>query len=263
MKTVVFLNEKGGCGKTTTATHIAAGLSLRGNRVLLVDTDPQAHTTIAVGLQKRPHFHDLAAREAPWRDVVQMVHPDVYSPKNEQAKGALYCVAGNHESFTTAAHLPRQSIIRERFAEMDGRIDYIIVDTSPTPSTLHEAIAVASDYILIPTECEYFSALDGLPNSKMHVDRVHAAGAKRGFDVAKVIGILPNKYDARSVLHVEVLADLQAEYGDLVWEPLPFSKTVGQAQMKNQFLYAMYPRHAITRKIWDVVNRLEAVCQNA
>lgn len=261
MKILTFLNEKGGCGKTSLSTHIATGFAIQGKRVILIDTDPQGHATVAVGLQKRPHFHDLTVRGAAWKDVINMVHPDVYSPRNKQAAGTLYCVASNHESYTTAAHLPRQSIVRERLHEMQGRVDLIIIDTSPTPSTLHEAIAAASDYIIIPTECESFSAYEGLPDSMEHVGRVHEAGLARGYDVAKVIGILPNKFDSRSALHRAVLEDLQSRHGSLVWDALPVSKTIGQAQMAGQFLYALYPKRDMTRKLWQVIERLEAVCQ--
>lgn len=232
-----------------------------GRTVILVDTDPQGHATSAVGLDKQPHFYDLCVREAAWKDVTQYVHPDVYSPKEKQAAGKLYCVASNHEVYSTAANMKRQSVIRQRFAQMEGRADYIIVDTSPTPSTLHEAIVAASDGVIIPTECEAFSAMEALPDSLTHTGSVREAGLTRGHDVARILGILPNKYDHRSVLHNEVLTLLRADkdFGRLVWEALPFSKTFGQAQMRRQFLFSLYPRHAITRKLWQAIERMEAV----
>lgn len=260
MKTIVFLNEKGGTGKSTLATHFAAGLAIIGHTVVLVDTDPQGHATSAVGLDKKPHFYDLCVRDAAWKDASEYVHPDVYSPKEKQAAGKLYCVASNHEVYATASSMKRQSVVRQRFQQMEGRADYIIVDTSPTPSTLHEAIVAASDGVIIPTECEAFSALEALPDSLNHTGNVRDIGLQRGRDVANIMGILPNKYSSSTVLHNEVLTALHAEHGDLVWDALPFSKTFGQVQMRRQFLYALYPKHAITRKLWQAIHRLEVLC---
>ena len=62
MKTITLLNEKGGVGKTTLATHLAAGLALKGSRVIMIDTDPQANATSAFALPKQPEFHDLMVR---------------------------------------------------------------------------------------------------------------------------------------------------------------------------------------------------------
>lgn len=260
MKTLVFINEKGGTGKSSLATHFAAGLAIIGRTVILVDTDPQGHATSAVGLDKRPAFYDLCVRDAAWKDVSQFVHPDVYSPREKQAAGKLYCVASNHEVYSTAANMKRQNVIRQRFAQMEGRADYIIVDTSPTPSTLHEAIVAACDGAFVPTECEAFSALEGLPDTLSHTGNVREIGLQHGHDVAQIMGILPNKYDHKSAIHNEVLALLQEQYGDLVWDAIPFSRTFGQAQMRRQFLYALYPKHAITRQLWQAIHRLEVVC---
>jgi chromosome partitioning protein len=73
LKAITLLNEKGGVGKTTLATHFAAGLTLRDLRVLLIDTDPQAHATTTFGLKKEPALHDLLVREAEFTDVLRAV----------------------------------------------------------------------------------------------------------------------------------------------------------------------------------------------
>ena len=87
MRVITLLNEKGGVGKTTLAIHIAAGLSLRGYTVVLVDADPQGNATTALGLAKEPAVHDLIVRNASWRDSLRTVHPDVYSPPEFQSPG--------------------------------------------------------------------------------------------------------------------------------------------------------------------------------
>lgn len=78
MKIITLLNEKGGVGKTTIATHIAAGLAVRGMRVLLVDADPQGHATVSLGLQKEPGLYDLLVRDATFKSVLRFIPPKAY-----------------------------------------------------------------------------------------------------------------------------------------------------------------------------------------
>lgn len=259
MKTITLLNEKGGVGKSTLSTHIAAGLALKGYRVVLVDTDPQANATSAVGLDKRPDFYDLTVRNADWRSVLRPVHPDVYSPPGSSSKGYLYAVSSNLESRNIANSISKNTTIRRRFAELRGSIDYIVVDTSPTPSLLHAAIALATDLVLIPTDCEAFSALEGLPDSILHVDDVRSAALEKNVSVAQIAGIIPNKYRTNTVSHNEVVDSLRAEYGELVWEPIKLTIAFSEAQLMRQFLYGVAPEHPATLQMWDIVNRLESM----
>ena len=87
MKIITLLNEKGGVGKTTLATHIAAGLAFRGFRVVLVDADPQGHATVALGLPKEPGLYDLLVRDAPFKSVLRFIPAQVYQVGEEPPKG--------------------------------------------------------------------------------------------------------------------------------------------------------------------------------
>lgn len=259
MKVITLLNEKGGVGKTTFSTHIATGLSLRGNRVVLVDTDPQANATSAVGLDKRPDFFDLCVRDAQWKSVLRLVHPDVYSPPAEQSKGSLFAVSSNHESRAVAQLMKKRSVIHNRFMELQSAVDYIIVDTSPTPSMLNEAILLATDYVLIPTDCEAFSALEGVPDSIGHVNTAEEALAEVDIMGARLLGIIPNKYDVRTVYHKGTVEHLVKTYGDYVWRPVPNRIALSETQMTLQFLYAAAPNDPITDHMWRIIDRIEKV----
>ena len=257
MKVVTLLNEKGGVGKTTLTTHLAAGLAILGHRVVLVDADPQANATSAVGLEKRPAFYDLCVREASWQDTLSPVHPDVYSPPDRQAKGQLFACPGNNETRNVANSMRSRAVIRRRFQELKKLVDFIVVDTSPTPSLLNESILVATDYVLMPTDCESFSALEGVPDSIQHVQTAHEAILEVGLEGSRLMGIIPNKYRAKTLGHNEIIKHLHKEYGSLVWEPMAQSIVYSDAQLMQQFLYGFAPDSKATEEMWNVVKRVE------
>lgn len=262
MKVITFLNEKGGVGKTTFATHMAAALAIRGRRVLLIDADAQGNATTTVGLNNQPHFYDLCVRNAKWRDVIRPVHPDVYGEVKAAPKGELYIVSGNVETRHVTEGIRQREHIRNRVQELNGNVDYIIFDTSPTPSLLHDAIGFATDYVIIPTDCEMFSALRGLPSSVAHVQAVQSAAQNLGVHLAQIIGIIPNRFRKGTISHEDVLKGLHKRYGDLVWQPVPLSVAVVEAQLNRQFLFSVAPRNVVTRMIWGMVKHIEELVQD-
>lgn len=259
MKTVTLLNEKGGVGKTTIATHLAAGLALKGNRVIMIDTDPQANATSAFALAKQPEFHDLFVRNRSWKDALRLVHPDVYSPTDYQSKGQLFAVPGNLESKNVSSTVSSRDVFRQRFQELGNAIDFIIIDTSPTPSRLNEDILLASDHVVIPTDCEAFSALEGLPDSIEHVLTAQTALKRIGIDGAKLLAIVPNKYRKTTVLHRDFYKHLKDKYNNLVWDPINIASVVGEVQAAQQFLYALAPDTRACGQFWEMVKRVEQV----
>ena len=256
MKVITVLSEKGGTGKTTISTHVAAGLAIKGARVVLVDSDPQANATSAVGLDKSPDFYDLTVRGASWKEVLKVVHPDVYAEPQRAPLGMLFLVAGNVESRNIANTISNNNVIRRRFNELRSAADYIVVDTSPTPSLLHAAITLASDYVIVPTDCEAFSALEGLPDSIRHTEDIRTAAAEHDLDVAKLLAIVPTKYRSTTVSHNEVLNYLRQEYSAKVWDPLSMSIMYAEAQLMRQFLFGFAPNSKATAEIWYLINRI-------
>ena len=257
MKTITLLNEKGGVGKTTLATHIAVGLAIRGQRVVLVDADPQANATTALGVNKQPAFHDLVVRHLGWRNALHFCNPADFDYVD--IKGRLMLVPGNVESRVVPLQISNDTLIRQRFAELEKVVDYIIVDTSPTPSLLHSSIVLASDYVIAPTDCEAWSALDGLVQTIIHTNEIHEQAAQHGISLATFAGIIPNKYRSGTVAHSEVLMHLHRKYETLVWPPVPLATAFAQSQLGRKFLYQVAPYAPITNVMWDIVDRVEVL----
>ena len=257
MKTITILNEKGGTGKTTLATHIAAGLSITGNQVVLIDADSQANSTTILGLKKSGKFYDFAVRNEAWQSVLQVVHPDVYTPADVEPRGRLFVLAGNSETRNIASSISDQDIFRLRFNQLKDAVDYIIIDTSPTPSLLHAALGIATDLMLIPTELEAFSAFDGMAQSLLHTNQFRKRAAEKGINAARVAGIIPTMYRQRTAAHNIVLEDLVEQYGDLVWKPLNQFIVYAEASLAKQLVFGYDNESPAAKQLWQVIERVE------
>ncbi|PJF33875.1 MAG: hypothetical protein CUN57_01010, partial [Phototrophicales bacterium] len=99
MKTITLLNQKGGVGKTTLATHLATALAMTGYQTLLIDTDAQGSATFGVGFDYEPGLYNLLVRKANWQDVLRVVSPEIYEhPKQQKPGGTLYLLPSNPET---------------------------------------------------------------------------------------------------------------------------------------------------------------------
>jgi chromosome partitioning protein len=258
MKAVTLACEKGGTGKTTLATHLAAGLAIKGKRVLLVDADAQGHATFGLGLKNEPGFYDLLVRDADWKNVLRVVPPEVYEPPDTKAKGLLAVLPGNVETQLIAQKIDNAFLIVERLEELEQHIDVVIFDTSPTPSLLHGAIYLATDDLLYPTLCETYS-LNGLVSTIKHQERFSQQRRNATDQETVTMGIVPTMYRSKTVEHSENLAQLQERYGELVWPPLPMRITWAEAVTMRHPVFAIAPHSAAAREAWAVVNAAEEV----
>jgi chromosome partitioning protein len=245
MKTIALLNEKGGVGKTTLSTYLAVGLAVRGNRVLLLDADAQSNATQALGVAKSSAFADLMLHNAGWNQALTK------SGVTEN----LYVVASSLATAAVASSIEPVTVAR-RLAEVVELFDYVVIDTSPTPTLLHDAITLASDYVLIPTDCESFSAWEGLPDSLAHIQRMRDQAASAGLDVARVLGIVPNRYRSGVALHEHFLKNLREEYGDLVWEAIPLRTAIAESQVMRQFLIIDAPQLETAKMLNGFIERV-------
>lgn len=258
MRVITLLNEKGGVGKTTLATHIAAGLAIRGKTVLLIDTDPQGHATVALGLRKEPLLHDLLVRDLPFKDAVKVVTPDVYSPPG-QSRGRLLAIPTDVSARVIASATDtKPAVMRERLQELKSVVDFIIIDTAPTPSLLHTAIYLTTDAIVYPTKCEYLS-FDGLIESMKRQQEASKGRAYVGLPEIKVGGIVPMMYRAGTQSDDYGIQILTERYKNLVWPPVKLGTVWNQAYFAKQLLFSYAPESKAAAEAWQIVQLAESL----
>jgi chromosome partitioning protein len=259
MRIVTLLNEKGGVGKTTVAFHIAAGLAVAGYRVLAVDADAQGSLTEALGFDQSSDLYDLIVRNRPFKDVLQFVDPETYGSPTRKVTGQLFLLSSNVETQSIATNSKDALAFVRRFSELGDAVDYVVVDTSPTPSLLHGAIYLATDAILYPTKCEYLS-FRGLQNSFMHREENERYRSQFNFAPITNLGIIPNMYRHKTLEHQENLKELKDVYGDLVWNPIPQSTIWTECSRVHRTVWNYAPQSSATTHGWKLLKRfLEAI----
>jgi chromosome partitioning protein len=246
---IAITNQKGGVGKTTTALNVSAALALLGNRILLVDTDPQAHSTISV-------LNDPASHQKSLYDV--LMHPDEHL-----------------ESIVSQSTIPGLDIAISKISmaklepsllgEIDGhfrlkdvlepirpKYDHIVIDTPPTLGLITLNSLVAATHILIPIQSSYL-CLEGTDDLLETIDKVK----KVANPDLQILGILITLHDKRTNISKDVVRRIRKVFGRLVFKN-HISKSVkleeSPAYKESIFTYAPHSVGAIQyRKIAEEI----------
>lgn len=252
------INEKGGTGKTSVSTALAAGLAMKGYRVVLIDADAQANATIAFGLEKSPALYDLVVRGAQWRDTLRLVPAERYAVPDDATSvtGQLMLVPGNLETRSIPMSITDSAAMLKRIQQLRQVVDFIIIDTAPTPSLFHAMIYLATDAILYPSRMEAWS-LDGLKESLAHRDTFNPVRREKGLSDIEVIGIVPTMYLKKTLEHQENLAAVQKAFGSLVWEPLVNRTLWAEAATAKRSIFSLAPTSPAAKEAWGMVERVE------
>src|SRR4051812_45904681 len=202
-------NQKGGVGKTTTTVNLAAGLGKIGQRVLMVDLDPQGNATMGSGVDKRKlelTVYDVLLESA------GVAEARVRSEKcGYDVLGANRDLAGAEVELVGVERRERR--LREALAKVDGEYDFVLVDCPPSLSMLTLNGLCSAHGVIVPMQCEYF-ALEGLTDLVNTIKQVHANLNKD----LQIIGLLRVMFDPRITLQQQVSDQLKAHFGDKVFD---------------------------------------------
>ena len=238
MKIIAVANQKGGVGKTTSSVNLAASLAQIGQRVLLVDMDPQGNATMSSGIEKNKlerSVLDVLLNEATLAECL------ITSPS-----GGYGVLPANGD--LTAAEVElidvdgKELRLKTGLSQAAASFDYVLVDCPPSLNMLTVNAMVACDSILITMQCEYF-ALEGLSALLSTVRRINETVNSD----LEIEGILRTMYDPRNSLTTEVSEQLFSHFGSLVYRTvIPRNVRLAEAPSHGEpgIVYDRYSRGA-------------------
>ena len=209
MRTIAIVNQKGGCGKTTTAINLSACLALRDRKVLLIDLDPQSHASIGLNvnveeLDKSIYDVFLATGSLGLKDVAVTVDRCLDLVPSQMILSAV--------EQELAGKAGRESVLLRNLQTLEGNYDYIIIDSPPSLGMLTVNALRASTEALIPVDMSVFS-LQGVARLLGIINILHET---YGHEIrCKALATI---WNARTIFGIEVLKDIEKHFGEAVYE---------------------------------------------
>tara|TARA_B100001245_G_scaffold236077_1_gene225609 strand:+ start:1024 stop:1794 length:771 start_codon:yes stop_codon:yes gene_type:complete len=229
--TVAVTNQKGGVGKTTSAVNIAYYLAKSGQRVLLVDLDPQGNATSGLGIEK---------------DSLDATTGEVLLQKTDLAVAIKQTGHKNLSVVPTTPHLANVEVelagVTHKFTRLKSALesidgyDVIIIDSPPSLSLLTVNGLIAARYVLLPVQAEFY-ALEGLGQLLETMKLIRKGMNPR----LELIGVLPTMVDARTTLSTQVQQEIKKHFGDKVF----------QATIPRNIRLAEAPSHGVPVGAYD------------
>lgn len=205
---VAIANQKGGVGKSTTAINLGAGLAYQGERVLLVDLDPQGNTTSGLGI-------DRSAIEYSTYDLLveDVAIDDVFEPSSVRD---LFVVPATIElagaEIELVSMFSREARLRRALEPVSEDYDFVLVDCPPSLGLLTVNGLSAADEVLIPIQCEYY-ALEGVSQLMKNIQLVQRSLNPQ----LEIEGVLLTMYDGRTTLAADVVAQVRDHFGETTY----------------------------------------------
>lgn len=208
-KILSFVNQKGGVGKTTSAVNVAASLGVLGKKVLLVDMDPQGNATSGLGIMKRSisfgMLELLLGKTTPDKAIINTKFNNLSIIPSTLSLASAEFELGDMED--------GEYCLKNALEGIKNDYDYVIVDCPPSLGLLTVNILSASDGVIIPMQCEFYS-LEGLSQLMLTVKRIRAHYNSE----LLVSGILVTMHNPRLLISMQVMDQLEDHYHDILFK---------------------------------------------
>ncbi len=212
---LTLANQKGGVGKTTTAINLATALAAIGERVLIVDLDPQGNASTGLGISRIDR--DVSSYDLLMGDAKVSAAAVMTSVPNVAIVPSTLDLLG--VELTIAQQADRAFRLRDAFRAMSDltingqAVSYVLIDCPPSLNLLTINALVAADAVLVPLQCEFF-ALEGLSQLLQTIEQIRTTLNPR----LSIQGVVMTMFDRRNNLSEQVLADVRSEMGSLVYD---------------------------------------------
>jgi chromosome partitioning protein len=211
-RVIALVNQKGGCGKTTTAVNLAACLAVSHRKVLLIDLDPQANATVSLGVD--PGSLSLTIYQVlvddPGSDGAPLDLARILTPSNvsglDLAPSSIDLAAAELE---LSARIGRENSLRKKIGPLRETYDYIMIDTPPSLGLLTLNALVACEEVIIPIQTHYYALL----GMRQLLRTLKAVKEEVGHDV-EIAGVVPTMYDARTSIGKEIIQGIRDYFGN-------------------------------------------------
>lgn len=235
-KTISIINQKGGVGKTTTAINLSALVADMGQRVLIVDLDPQGNTTsgLGVAVEDKSVYEVLMGRV----QMKELVEKTDY--KNLSIAGSDIRLAGAELELVSAEK--REYRLKTALAAVAKDFDFIFIDCPPSLSLLTVNALTASDSVMIPIQCEYY-ALEGVASLLQTIQRVKKTFNHR----LEIEGVLLTMLDGRTNLGLQVVDEVKKHFKKQVYATvIPRTVRLGEAPSHGEPIHVYDKRSSGT-----------------
>lgn len=225
-KVISIFNQKGGVGKTTTNVNLCSGIAMKGKKVLSVDIDPQGNSTSGFGLEKQELEYTIYDVLIEDYDINQVIHKTEI--KNLSLLPANIELAGAEIELTKTKF--REKTLKEKLKCLTGSYDFIFIDCPPSLGLLSLNALTASDSVIIPIQCEYYS-LEGV-GQLMDTVKLVKRNLNPSLDIE---GVILNMFDGRTNLSVQVVEEVKKYFKDKVYRTvIPRSVRLAEAPSFGQ-----------------------------
>ncbi|GIW29526.1 MAG: chromosome partitioning protein Soj [Meiothermus sp.] len=247
VKRIGVVNQKGGVGKTTTAVNLAAYLAKAGQKVLLVDLDPQVNATSGVGRAAHQHniYTALMGSGRVQDAVVNVADGLDLLPSSPDLVGA------------SAELLEKPTRLAEVLRPLEPHYDLILLDAPPSLGPITINVLAAAEGLIVPVQAEYY-ALEGIAGLMETIDQVRTSLNP----ALRLLGVLITMYDPRTLLSQQVESNIRANLGEKVfWTVIPRNVRLAEAPSYGQDISQYAPTssgaHAYRRLAEEVMRRVQ------